>query len=105
MGEKAVAYLDILGFSNAVTQSIEDAIMCLSSFNTILETKIRDLHTNPLSSYDPRLQDLVRRTSIDSFEEFIPFSDSVFVTSQSGSSFVLQLGDFALKSFMFTSHI
>lgn len=105
MGEKAVAYLDILGFSNAVKQSIDDAIMCLSSFNTILETKIRDLRTNPKSSYDPRLQDLIERTSIDSFDEFIPFSDSVFVTSHNCSSFVLQLGDFALNSFRFTSHI
>lgn len=50
---KAVAYLDILGFSNAVNNSVFDAIMCLNSFNTILSTCIRDLKVAPMSSYDP----------------------------------------------------
>lgn len=101
---KAVAYLDILGFSNAVNNSVFDAIMCLNSFNTILSTCIRDLKVAPMSSYDPIIQDLANRMSVSSFEEFIPFSDSVFATSTDCSLFVMQLGNFALKSFMFTSH-
>ena len=102
---KAVVYMDILGFSNAVMSSVEEAILTLSSFNTILHSGIIEKRLHPSTNADPRIRDLAKRTSIECFEEFIPFSDSVFATSQSCDDFIMQLGHFALGSFKFTSHI
>lgn len=102
---KVVAYLDLLGFSEAVFNSIEDAVMTLTSFNAILETGYRDMKLHPSVNADPLLKELAKRTSIDSFESFLPFSDSVFATSNDCSNFLMQLGHFVYSSFLFTAHI
>ena len=64
---KLVAYLDVLGFSNAVNQDIDDAISVLTRFNTISSQSIVEDKIHPVSSYDPHLQNLAARTSVDSF--------------------------------------
>lgn len=102
---KVVAFLDLLGFSNAVTRDAEEALSMLHSYNTIIQIAVSDLQRHPSCSYSPELQTLAKRTSTESFDDFIPFSDSIFVTSNNCSDFIMQLGSFIEKSFHFTAHI
>jgi hypothetical protein len=50
------------------------------------------------------LQKLAKRSSTESFKDFLPFSDSIFITSDDCSDFLLQLGEFLYKSFHLTAH-
>lgn len=102
---KVIAFLDLLGFSNAVTRDADEALSMLNSYNTIIRTAIVDSQINPSSSYSFELQDLAKRTSTESFDDFIPFSDSIFITSDNCNDFLMQLGSFLGKPFHFTSHI
>lgn len=102
---KAVAYLDLLGFSNAVIRDIEEALSMLKSYNNILQISLFESIINPSGNYSADLQDLARRNSIESFDDFLPFSDSIFITSENCSDLLLQMGGFLEKSFHFTSHI
>jgi hypothetical protein len=102
--EQAVAYLDLLAFSNHVRENTQDALMAFTTYRTILETKLIDDITHPPSSYsNPILQDLATRHSVNSFNHFLPFSDSVFISSEDPDLFLQQLGSFVLHCFTFTS--
>lgn len=79
--------------------------MMLSHFNTILSTLNFEREVHPSEGYDPSLQGLARRTSNESFEHFMPFSDSVFLASANCSDFVMQLGSFVRQSFLFNAHV
>lgn len=100
---KAVAFLDLLGFSNTVTRSAEEALSMLHSYNSILHFGIVDSQLHPSSGYIQELQDLAKRNSMESFIDFLPFSDSIFITSENCSDFLSQLGSFLEKSFHLTS--
>ena len=102
---KAIAFLDLLGFSNAVTRNAEEALLMLHSYNTIIRKALTDSKIYPSSGYPLDLQNLAKRTSTESFDDFIPFSDSIFVTSNNCSDFIMQLGSFIEKSFHYTAHI
>lgn len=99
-----VAYIDLLAFSNHLRENTSDALMAMSNYNAIISTKLRDELTNPVSSYPKELQLLAKNHSVDSFDYFLPFSDSVFLMSNDCSAFIKQLGSFVLQSFTFTSH-
>ena len=101
---KAVAYLDLLGFSNAVLRNSEEALAMLNSYNSILHFGIAESELHPSSGYPPVLQKLAKRSSTESFKDFLPFSDSIFITSDDCSDFLLQLGEFLYKSFHLTAH-
>lgn len=105
MPNKAVTYIDLLGFSNCVQNSPDEAIMMLSHFNTILSTLNFERSVHPSSGYAPALQSLARRTSNESFEHFLPFSDAVFIVGSNCSDFILQLGHFVYSSFMLNAHV
>lgn len=104
MNENIVAYIDLLAFSNHIRENTSDALMAMNNYNTILFSKIRDEIANPVSSYIKELQGLAKMHSIDSFDFFLPFSDSVFLMSSDCSSFIKQLGSFVLQSFTLTAH-
>lgn len=104
MDNNIVAYIDLLAFSNHLRENTRDALMAMNNYNTILSTKIWDEITNPVSSYSKELQELAKKHSIDSFNFFLPFSDSVFLMSNDCSSFIKQLGSFVLQSFTLTAH-
>lgn len=99
-----VAYIDLLAFSNHVRENTSDALMAMNNYNTIISTKLRDELINLASSYPIELQQLAKNHSIDSFDYFLPFSDSVFLMSSKCSSFIKQLGSFVLQSFTISSH-
>lgn len=101
---KIVAFIDLLAFSNNVRKNTGDAMMVFSNYNTILHSKIRDGIAHPINSYPQELQELAKNTAIDSFEYFIPFSDSIFIVSDDINSFITQLSSFVYNCFHFTSH-
>ena len=98
--DKAVAYIDLLGFSNFVRQSLPDAMMAITNFNTIISELIFEKKVHPSSGYIPCLQGLAMRSSIEAVDDFLSFSDSVFLTSQRCCDFVKQLGSFVRRSFL-----
>lgn len=102
---KAVAYLDLLGFSNAVIRDTDEALSMLENYNSILQIGLSESIIHPSSNYSAELQDLARRNSIESFDDFLPFSDSIFITSEDCSDLLMQTGGFLEKTFHFTSHI
>lgn len=101
---KIVAFIDLLAFSNNVRKNTGDAMMAFSNYNAILHFKIRDGIAHPNGSYPKELQELAKNTAIDSFEYFIPFSDSIFIVSGDINSFITQLSSFVYNCFHFTSH-
>lgn len=102
---KAVAYLDLLGFKDAVMRNADEALLMLQSYNSILHIGIMDSQLHPSEGYEPQLRELAKRNSTESFLDFLPFSDSIFVTSENCSDFLLQLGAFLEKSFHFTAQV
>lgn len=104
MNNNIVAYIDLLAFSNHLRENTSDALMAMNNYNTIMSIKIRDEITNPVTSYPQELQNLAKTHSVDSFDFFLPFSDSVFLMSSDCSSFIKQLGSFVLQSFTSTAH-
>lgn len=102
--EQTVAFLDLLAFSNHIRENTMDALLAFTTYRTILQTKITDDLVHPPTSYsNPILQDLATRRSVNSFNHFLPFSDSVFISSDDPNLFLKQLGSFVLHCFMFTS--
>ncbi|MDA3886581.1 MAG: hypothetical protein PF638_13395 [Candidatus Delongbacteria bacterium] len=85
----AVAYIDLLGFSNFVNSNLSDAIKVLENYNHIIDDKI----------FDQKLDN----KSKNSFKYFIPFSDSIFIASEMPNEFIKELADFFLACFKFTS--
>ena len=77
--DKVVAYLDILGFGNHTYTNVEEALELLSNYQTIINQKIIDNDLHPPPSYSIELQELSKQNIVDSFEYFLPFSDSVFI--------------------------
>ena len=101
---RVVAFLDILGFSNYATQSPADAMNLLYNYHALIKQKIvnqkvRDTRDN----IEEELKPLIEQRSIDSFECFLPFSDSIFITSNDSDKFAKQLSSFLLDCFSFTS--
>lgn len=96
--EQTIAFLDLLAFSNHVRENTKDALLAFVTYRTILETKITDdlVHS-------PTSQDLATKPSVNSFNHFLPFSDSVFISSDEKDLFLKQLGAFVLDCFTFTS--
>lgn len=101
--KKAVAYIDLLGFSKLVEQNLGDAVITLSNANSILSQQILEKHIHPSSGYSPELKELAKDTSVESIEDYLPFSDSVFLTSSNCDDFVMQLGSFVRKCYTFTA--
>ena len=101
---KIVAFIDLLAFSNNVRKNTGDAMMVFSNYNAILHSKIREGIVHPVDSYPQELQERAKNTAVDSFEYFIPFSDSIFIVSDDINSFIKQLSSFVYNCFHFTSH-
>ena len=88
--EQAVAFLDLLAFSNHVRENTQDALLAFTTYRTILETKLTDDLVHPPTSYsNPILEDLATRHSVNSFNHFLPFSDSVFISSDDPNLFLM----------------
>lgn len=94
---KVVAFLDILGFGNHTNANVEEALELLSNYETIVSQKINDKNINPPESYeDDGLKELAKQRMVDSFEYFLPFSDSLIIQSSVPNVFLPQVSRFLL---------
>jgi len=80
MSNKVIAYLDVLGFKNYLSTDIDSALDILFEIHSMIK-----------SPYDLK--------TIDSFENFIPFSDSIFISSTEPNKFVEQISSFLVDCF------
>jgi hypothetical protein len=75
-----VAFLDVLGFSNHTEQDLAGAQLLWRHQEFILRQKLEDRQLHPASTYaDPSLAALADAHLVDSFKDFLRFSDSTFV--------------------------
>jgi len=104
---KVVAFIDLLGFKNYVTKGDPTfAYMLLNDFHSQIITRMSDssLPKAIIKGANAKvIRFLEEANGIDSFEEFHPFSDSVFLASTDPDRFVLQLSTLLVDSFMLTA--
>jgi hypothetical protein len=93
MTEKVFAYLDLLGFSENNRKDALSAIMALINFNEILLDKIND--KEKVAEDEPG--------NINSFEYYLPFSDSLFITASNAGLFIKQLSRYCVEGFILYS--
>src|ERR1022692_3597494 len=92
-----VAYLDVLGFSSYTEKDLYGAQLLLRHQEFILQTSLQDGQSHPASSYpNPSLAALAEAHLVDSFKHFLPFSDSIFIVSESPDKFAQQLSNFLI---------
>lgn len=91
---RAVAYLDLLGFSAAAKNDPASAIRLMQDYSDSLHLKRRGLRKMPPTvESKPEMARLAHLMAATSFETFLPMSDSVFIVSSTPGDLVLQLSD------------
>lgn len=99
-----VAFIDILGMSN-FAKNTRDASAVLSNSHDILNSKISDEKNFPIENYQiERVKKIAEKKLITSFDNFITFSDSIFITSSAPDLFLYQLGNFVLECFTYNAN-
>lgn len=98
----AFAFLDLLGFSEYVKSDVVGAARLLESQRHILQIKLGDAKL--YAAKQAEVSDFAREHLISSFNIFLPFSDCIFVTSDTPDLFVRQLAHFLVEAFLFTGH-
>lgn len=102
----ACAYLDLLGFQDFLDRDLQGALGLLTDFHTIIQTEVIASKLHPIeSSTNGILKILAERRALNSFECFLPFSDSIFIKSSKPDLFVGQLSSFLLRTFLFKAHV
>ena len=108
--KKCVAYIDILGFKGHITSELpnaqKSAIEMLGDINGVFLQDWSESNLNPWQNYEhgsPQ-QSLVKRISVDSFENFLSMSDSIFITGNNANDFLDQLSSFLCRCFILTSN-
>ena len=100
-----VAFLDILGFSAYTEADLNSAMMLLRDQQFILSHKLLDGKNYPAQSYpDPELGRIAESHLVDSFQHFLPFSDSTFVVSDEPDKLVRQLSHFLIECLGLVGH-
>jgi hypothetical protein len=103
------AYIDILGFKGIINKDINGAIQLISDYQETLRIKKIDesmfKEQYEKKEKDMNLKSLFDKSIIDSFEYFIPFSDSAFIIANNADKFVFQISNHLLGSFMLGGYI
>ena len=101
-----VAFLDVLGFSDYAKEDLEGAVRLLGHQEFILRQKIQDGKLYPPSKYsDQSLAALAEAHLVDSFKLFLPFSDSIFIVSETPDKFAQQLSHFLIECLLLIGHV
>ncbi len=102
---KCVAFLDLLGFSNLVTnEGIEIGASLLESLNVVASFALHEAQTNPANSYrDETIKDIALKNQLNSFESFFALSDSIFIVSSDANLFIEQLSSFLYSCYLYNS--
>jgi len=104
--EYSVAFIDLLGFKYFVNKDLLGALSLIENTHETLKESIIDENIHPASTYsDPGLKALAEKSFVDSFNIFLPFSDSIIILSENPNKFICQLSNFIYKCFHLTSHI
>lgn len=86
--EKLCCYLDLIGFKSAVEKDSEIAFELLNNYQGVLEiSKI--------------VNQIFDATKYSSFEDFIPMSDSLFITGINPDSFIKDISEFLVDCYLF----
>ena len=94
----AVIYLDLLGFKWFLNKDHEAAVEIHRDFHHVLENR----RLQPLSRMpEGPLKRLAEQHGRDSFEYFLPMSDSVFILSEDPDKVAAQLSTFLSDTFLF----
>ena len=102
--KRAVAYIDILGFKNIVSNDILSAFEQLHAVNSMLNNRFEDyiMYQSQAPFTDPNMIDLQERMLFDSVSYFFPFSDSIFASSDNCDLFVLQLSNLIYELYKYS---
>lgn len=104
MAQYSIAYLDLLGFKSYTLDDPEGARQLLDNYDEIINQKLTDARQFPPASYtDPESRNLAQAINVDTFDYFLPFSDSIIVASQRPDQFIVQLSTFLIGSFEITA--
>lgn len=104
--KKICAFLDILGFRSYILSDTNGALSLLEDYQDVLNQKIIDNKLHPPESYsDKDLKETAKKCLIDSFEYFLPFSDSILIVSNDPNLFIIQISHFVLDCFMLSSNL
>lgn len=99
-----VAFLDLLGFCNWVEKDALGACQLIQNYQQVLREKLLDAQIDSAEKHsDLRLHQLIEQNAIDSFDFFLPFSDSILISSGSANKFVGQLSTFLIRSYLLTA--
>jgi hypothetical protein len=105
--DKIIAFIDLLGFKNYLLKGNPlYAYILLNDFHSALAVKFQDQELPQRIGHkitQEKTEFLNAAIGITSFDEYLPFSDSVFIASTNPDLFILQLSSLLLDAFMFTS--
>lgn len=95
-------FLDLLGFSHYVGADLSGAARMLNSQQNILNVGLDDAAFYKAKSVTPDSFQAEHLTT--SFHHFLPFSDSLCISSTQPDLFLPQLAHFLISAFHFTAH-
>ena len=100
----AFAYIDVLGFSNAVRKEVSDAVSIIAQIATVLQIKygdgvMRKERKSANCSSDPIVDRLAFNNEITAFDYFYCISDSIFLVGKDVNQFIKQLANFVLACY------
>ena len=95
---KTVCFLDLLGFGQVALKDLYGAIELISDYQTIVNNKVTDQYLHP------NLLTIEEKICADSFETLLPFSDSIFITSNDPDKFVKQVSHLISHSFLINAN-
>ena len=103
MAERYICYIDILGFSNYIMKNehCDYAADILNNVNLILKTRIIDRKIADEQEVEECLRPLIERTSVDTYDDYLALSDSIFITSSGDCNlFIKQISTFLMDCFL-----
>lgn len=96
-----VAYLDLLGFRDHLSDSVNDTLRSLSHYAEVFAIKSQEIGWTP---QEQGLREPARAHSVDTFDYFLPFSDSIVIaSSKEPNIFIRQIASFLCGAFTFNS--
>ena len=105
MKKYVVIYLDLLGFESFSNKDSDAALRILEDFQEVLSMRRLTAHLNlAVSVQEPLIKLPSDHTSLDSFECFLPMSDSVFILSDEPEKVAAHLSTFLVDSFVLRGH-
>lgn len=105
MHKYAVIYLDLLGFKSFLKDDSEAALAIHQDFHEVLNHSQLIEKIQPASKIpEEHVKSLAERQESNSFNYFLPMSDSVFILSKDPDKVAAQLSTFLYNSFIYGGH-